>query len=143
MEQQTPETDNSEELTAKQDKALAALISQPSVRKAAAASGLGEATIWRYLRDDKFRRAYLDARRGLVEHATTQMSQSASAAATALDEIVKDKKMPPTARVSAAKTVLQKAQSGVELLDLQERLSEIEKQLKENDDGIGPRYWQP
>src|ERR1700731_3078398 len=133
MEQQAPETQNSKELTANQDKALAALISQPSVRKAAVAAGLGEATIWRYLRDDKFRRAYLDARHGLVDHATTQMSQSASAAATVLEEIMNDKKLPPNARINAAKTVLQKAQYGVEIEDCLERLSALQEQLKEDD----------
>jgi hypothetical protein len=126
------------ELTARHDKAIAALLTEPSVKKAAAAAGIGEATIWRWLRDDQFRKAYLVARRRLVQQATARIQQFASEAAAVLHSIMTDKSLPATARVAAAKAVLQNAYDGVDLEDNLERVSDIEKMLAEVEGG--PKY---
>jgi hypothetical protein len=49
-------------MTAKQQKAIEALLSEPSVRRAAALAGLGEKSIRRWLRLPEFSRVYQEAR---------------------------------------------------------------------------------
>jgi molybdenum-dependent DNA-binding transcriptional regulator ModE len=110
----------------KRDALLAALLSEPSVAKAAKAAKVSESTAWRTLRDPAFQTDYRAARRDAVEHAITRLQSDAADAARVLREVANDKKAPASARVSAAKTILEQAMKGVELQDVIERLDKLE-----------------
>jgi hypothetical protein len=125
-------------LSVKQERAIAALLSEPSVKRAASAAGVGESTLFRWLSDDSFRAAYLDARRKVLSAATARMQQFTSEAATILQSIMADKKQPAYARVAAARTIIQNAFTGLELEDHSKRLADIENRLKESVDA--PNY---
>jgi hypothetical protein len=60
-----PEPDETEpvgaDLQPKHHKAIAALLDQPSITKAAVAAGISHATIHRWLQDPTFHRAYMHA----------------------------------------------------------------------------------
>ena len=119
------------ELDAKQDKALAALLSHPTVPAAAKACGSSEATLFRYLRDDNFTAHYRRARAEVVEHAISQLQRDCSVAAQALREICASQEAPASARVAAAKAILDGAIKAVELQDMAARLEGVEAALAE------------
>lgn len=103
-----------DQLTARQEKALTALLENPSVASAAKVSGLSVSTIFRYLQNEKFSATYRQRRRELFGQTTAALTKVSSAAVVALYEIIADKTLPVTGRVSAARAILQYAQSGLE-----------------------------
>jgi Transposase len=121
--------DASQKLNAKQETALAALLAHGEVRAAAKSAKVGETTLWRWLKDEQFAAAYRDGRRRLVEACASRLTSDSTEASKVLLQIAKDKKAPASARVSAAKAIIENAVKAVETLDLEPRLKEIEKNL--------------
>lgn len=121
--------ENLSDLDASQQKALTALLSCETVAAAAKKSKLGEATVYRYLRDEKFKAAYRAARSELVEHSIAQLQRDCVVASKTLREVCEDKTAPASARVSAAKNILDGAIKAVELQDLTARLEEVERNV--------------
>jgi hypothetical protein len=116
-------------LTAKQEKALASLLKLGEVKAAAADAKVGETTLWRWLKDEAFGAAYRDGRRRLVEVSVSRLMADSTAASKALREITEDTTAPASARVAAARAILDHSIKGVEMLDLEPRLREIEKSI--------------
>lgn len=116
-------------LSRKQGKALAALLAQPSVNKAAQAAGVGERTLWRWLQADDFKEAYRKARSQLVSHAIAHLQAGMGDAVRTLKEIIADKNASPSVRVSAAKAMIDFGLKGIEIEDLEFRVSELEKRI--------------
>ena len=110
----------------RQDAALVALLVSATVREAAEAAGLSEATVHRYPSDPAFVAQYRAARRQVVEQAIARLQRDASHAAGVLRDVADDVTAPATARVAAARALLGEAIRGVELLDLQERIERLE-----------------
>jgi hypothetical protein len=123
--------DEKSELKGKQATALVALLAQPSVEDAARAAGVTPRTLWRYLRDPIFAAEYKVARRELVGHTIMRLQADASHAARALRTIVDDREAPASARVTAARAIIEHALKGAELTDLMERLDVLEATLKD------------
>lgn len=119
------------ELDAKQEKALAALLSHPTVPAAAKACGSSEATLFRYLRDENFKAHYRRALAEVVEHAISQLQRDCSVASRALREICESREAPASARVAAARAILEGAVKAVELQDMAARLEGLEAALVE------------
>lgn len=118
-------------LTPKQEKALAALLTEPTVTAAAAKVGVGERTVHTWLAEPTFADAYRAARRHAVGQAIARLQQGSTAAVDALLDVIDGAyaTAPPAVRVSAAKVVLDMAFRAVELEDLQARLEALEQQL--------------
>ncbi len=112
---------------AKHDAAIAALLSTRTVSAAAKKCKISEATLYRLLQLPDFKTKYRAARRELVENTIAQLQQDGMDAATALREIVKDKKTAASVRVSAARVILETGIKAVELIDLSERLDRLEE----------------
>jgi hypothetical protein len=121
-------TDN---LTSKQEKAVAALLSNPTIKQAAEACGIGERTLHSWLDTLEFQRAYSKARREAVQQATARLQQYSSLAVTTLLEIMATKTNPAAVRLTAAKAVLEMAFRSVELEDLELRLAALEAKAHE------------
>ena len=117
-------------LTAKQEAAILALLSQRTTRAAAKSAGINEATLWRWLQEPEFQAAYTKARRETVKHAIARLQQNASKAVDTLKEVMSDKKAVAFARVSAAKAVLDYSLKAVELEDLAERIEALESKME-------------
>ena len=79
----------------------------------------------------EFKARYRDARRQVVELAVTGLQQATGQAVETLVEITGNIAAPQAARVSAAKTILDFAVKGVELVDLAERVERLEAQVRE------------
>lgn len=105
-------------MTPKQSKALAALLVQPTKEKAAAAAGIGLTTLKRYLDEPEFQREYKKAVAGLIEDAANQAKQSLNPALSTLREIASDAGETATARVQAARSLLEYGLRLTEIVDI-------------------------
>ena len=118
-----------EKLSRNQERAISALLVHPTMTQAADAAGIGEVTLWRWLRIPTFKEQYRLARREVVSQAVGQLQAACSVAVVALTDISQDVNCPASARVSAARTVLELALKGIELEDLAVRVEELELQV--------------
>jgi hypothetical protein len=119
-----------ESLTAKQEKAISALLSEPTMKSAAHLVKVSEITIIRWLREDAFKEAYQEARREATRQAIARLQQASSEAVDTLREVMNSSTAQPGARVSAAKTVLELSLKAVEIEDLALRVEEVEKHIE-------------
>src|SRR4029450_4576524 len=116
-------------LTPRQEQSITALLVQGSLQAAAAASGIHEKTLRRWLREDAvFQLAYREARRAVVQHAITQVQRATGEAVETLRSVMQDAEAPASAKVSAAKTILETAVKGIEIEDLAARIAALEAQ---------------
>ena len=118
-------TGHGEKLSRKQEQAIGALLTEPTIFSAAAAVGIGEATLRRWMKLDDFTTEYRAARRQVVEQATARLQQASSGA---VDTLVKSLEAESeSVQLRAAMAILADATSTVELLDLEERLAALER----------------
>lgn len=116
-------------LSPKQEKALASLLALGEVKAAAEDAKCGETTLWRWLKDETFAQAYRDGRQRLVEASAARLTSDSAAASKVPLKIAEDEKAPASARVAAARAIIENAVKAVETLDLEPRLKEIERAL--------------
>jgi len=121
----------------KTERAISALLQAETIRDAAKEAGLAEATLHRYLKDEAFRSAYREAKREVVDQAVCQLQRSAGKAVKALSSIIDEQDAPASARVSAAKTILEMAMKAVEIEDLEQRIAKLEEAVKLRAEGKG------
>jgi hypothetical protein len=117
----------SETLSGRQAAAVAALLSEPTVAKAAARARVGERTLLRWLKEPRFAAEYRAARRAVVERAVAGLQLLTSKAVEALGRSL-DCGKPPV-EIRAALGVLDRALAGVELFDLASLADRLEEQL--------------
>ena len=122
----TPQDTPQNPLTNKQEKALAALLSCPTLEAAAKAAGCSVATLHRWLQEDAFKDAYRAARREVVSFAVVQLQRASVEAVQTLRDVAQDIVATPGARVSAAKTILDLSLKAVELEDVVARVEQLE-----------------
>ena len=113
-------------MTARQQKALAALLTTSSKAAAARAAGISDRTLRGYLSDPTFRAAYEKAFGDMVEDATRQAKQSLSPALSTLREITEDRGEDAQARIGAARAILTSGLKLIETADILTRLKELE-----------------
>ena len=122
-----------EKRSRRQEQAVAALLACDSITAAAAACGVAEVTLHRWLKDDGFQAAYREARRAVVQFAIVQIQCATAEAVETLRGVMQDVEAPASAKVSAAKTILDTAVKAIELEDLEQRIGALEAAQK------GPR----
>jgi transposase-like protein len=121
----------------REEAAIAALLSEPSVDAAAKKIGVSPATLYRWLDEPAFRDRYRGARRQVLDHAVTALQQAASDAVAALREVANDQQQPAP-RVSASKAILDQAFRGLETLDLADEIATLKRQMiGDVEDGAG------
>ncbi len=105
-------------MTQKQNRALTALLTHPTKEAAAQAAGIGLTTLKRYLADPEFQAEYQRAVTGVIEDAAAQARQSLSPALSCLREIVADADETATARIQAARSLLEYGLRLTEIVDI-------------------------
>jgi hypothetical protein len=120
-----------DKLTPAQHKAVSALLTEPSVRKAAEAAGVQERRLYRWLKEPDFAEAYRTARREATQQAIARLQQASGAAVSILLTLMARDTSPPAIRLAAARTVLEMAVKSVELEDLAARLEALEQKYAE------------
>jgi hypothetical protein len=129
-----------DKLSAKQERALLALLDCGETKKAAGIAGVAEVTLWRWLQLPGFQTRYRAARRQLVETAIAQLQSDCTIAVRVLREVAEDTEAPASSRVAAAKTILEQSVSAIELMDLQERIERLEDLMPEQEKGKAKRW---
>lgn len=103
-------------------------------REAAKAAGIAESTLREYLKQPEFQAAYRGAVQDLLTAATRKAQTGFDPALDALLAIVSDDTQQPTARIAAARAVLEFGLKLTEKTDILARVEEIEQTLKTAED---------
>jgi hypothetical protein len=117
---------NVDGLSTKQEQAIVALLSESSVPKAASAIQVGSRTLYRWLSDPRFSRAFRRTRREAFGQAVALTQRYAVLAVNVLAKMMTDPLAPPHVRVTAAVAILRLGQDGIELDDLAARVEALE-----------------
>ena len=115
-------------LTAAQNRAVVALLTESKLQDAAKAAEVSRTTLYLWLQQPAFQEAYREARRQAVSRATSRLQQISSEAVEVLREVMNNKSAQPAARVGAAKTVLDMALEATETEDLAARVEALERE---------------
>jgi uncharacterized membrane protein (DUF106 family) len=83
----------------------------------------------------EFQDAYRKARREAVQQAVARMQQATGAAAITILKLMTDASVPAAVRLRAAECVFDQAIKGVELEDVEARVSELERLTRESKSG--------
>jgi len=116
-----------EKFSRKQEAAIIALLNAPTIVEASKLVRVGEATLWRWLQDEKFQQAYQEAKRKALSVAIGTLQQASGKAVETLRSIAIDANAPCSARVSAARTIIEVGLKAKETEELERRLTELEK----------------
>ena len=111
----------------KADNIILALLEHGGIEKAAAALGVCDVTVWRWLKKPKFQKAYREARREAFSRSLARLQHASGAAVSTLLKVMVDKDAPAASRVRAAHSVLDHAAKAYELEDIEVRVSELER----------------
>lgn len=113
---------------------ISALLELPTIEAAAQAVGVSRKTVERRLDDPEFFQAYNEARRQLVTTAAGRISSRIGRAADTLGEVMDNTEAPASARISAARAILEYGLKYGELVDVTRRVDELEARLEEIED---------
>ena len=122
---------NSPRLTMHQRRFVAALLSARTIEEAAHAAGVKRRTATRYLALDSVRAALAQALDQAEAQAVRVSVSAMTEAVGTLRAIHADKDAPTGARVSAARAILEAGPRLREILDLAERVTELEQNMGE------------
>jgi AraC-like DNA-binding protein len=120
-------TGHGEKFGRRKELAIAALLAAPTLAEAAQVCGVSERTLRRWLQDETFARRYRRERTRLLESSVNLLRQKSVAAVETLAEVADNKQSPASARVSAARSLVELAIKGAEVQDLEERITELEQ----------------
>ena len=123
--------------TRKKEEAIAALLTQRNVEEAARTAGIGTQTLLRWLKVPEFVKEYRKARREAVYQSVARMQQATGAAATTVLKLMTDPNIPAAVRLRAAECVFDRAVKGIEIEDIEARVSELERTMEASKVGLG------
>jgi len=104
---------------------VTALLSHAGVPDAARAAGISVRTAWRWMRDPAVQARLREIRKDAMNAAMVRLQEAAAGAVDCLCEVQKEGESE-SARVSAARCILEQALRAAELGDLEERLAKLE-----------------
>jgi hypothetical protein len=111
----------------KKEEAIVALLSHRTVEEAANAIGIAPRTLLRWLQISEFRKEYLKARREVVCQGIARLQQATGAAGVTILKLMTDPNVPAAVRLRAAEAVFSLALKGVEVEDIDVRVTELEQ----------------
>ena len=120
-------------LSAKQEAAIVALLSEQTIRAAAARIEVTERTLYRWLREPEFAAAFRADRREAYGQAIGTLQRFAPYAVNTLGKVMSDPSASHASRVSAATAVLRLGRKAIELDDLHGRIESLEQRASETE----------
>jgi hypothetical protein len=120
-----------QKFTRQQEAAITALLQTTTLTEAARQAGIHIGTLKRWLEDPVFQRHYRAARREVLHGAQVLLLRAGSTAVRTLVNVMNDGDEPATARVSAARCVLDFVFQRLAQDDLEARVAELEAQLRD------------
>lgn len=129
---------NESNLTPQQIRTIDALLTEGTHEKAAQKAKVARSTVTRWLAEPEFKTAYSDARNQMIEGVLTALQAASLKAVETLTNVMDDKHAQSSAKVSAAKTVLDNLLRAREHITIEDRLRDLEQQKEIY--GIGSRW---
>jgi hypothetical protein len=121
-----------EKFTRQKEAAIIGLLTKPTHDEAAKFAGVSPTTLWRWQQDPAFQAELRKAQRRSMERAVGQIQQVSLTAVKTLQEIMQDPKASASARVMAARTVLEMGLRATEADNFGDRLSALEHDAEKN-----------
>lgn len=121
-------TDN---LTPRKRKAIETLLTSGDITQAARAAGVSRETLYRWLKAPDFRQGLAAGTHEALQGLSQSLLTLGAAAAKTLREALEDTTAPLAARLRAADIVLARLLQLRDLVDLDKRLTELEKRSHE------------
>src|SRR5262249_29173618 len=115
-------------ISRRQEAAIAALLSEPTVQLAADRAGVPYSTLKNWLTRPDFARAFAAARRQVVDAAVGRLSKLTSAAVETLRRNLRSEKS--TEQIRAATAIMDFALRGLEVADLAQQVAELQEQVE-------------
>ena len=122
---------NVSKLTPKQEQAVLALLTNQGVDNAARAVGIAPRTLYRWMNEPQFDRAYRKARRASFGQGTARLQQASGAAVSTVLKVMVDPNAPASTKLRAAELVLTHGAKAIEIEDVEARVSELERAAEE------------
>jgi hypothetical protein len=113
------------------------MMTHKTVEDAAAAAGISPATAYRWMQDPVVVQRLAQVRRDGMKAAISKLQQAASQAVDCLSRVLSEGESE-SAKVSAARCILEQALRATELSDVIERLDAIERTVKSQGQGVTP-----
>jgi hypothetical protein len=120
-------------ITVKQQKAIAALLSERTTRDAAKAAGVNEKTLYTWLNEPNFRAALREAEKDILDNVTRRLSAGQSLALDTLENLVKSARHEST-KLRASLAWLEMSLKFRDMQDIDERLTALEAAINGNKD---------
>lgn len=117
-------------LSAKQVKALEALLDGANIQTAAERAGVNRKTIGRWLQDALFWKLYQVNSQRVLELAARRLTGNLDGAVELLTSVMDDEDAPPGVRLRAAQQVIDGSLKLLEVTDIQARLTALEERLE-------------
>ena len=121
---------NSSKLTARQEQAVVVLLETPTIAAAANKLGVNESTLRRWRAEPGFQRALEEVRREAFDGALGRLQAGVGKAVDALFAVVEDDQAKPSARISAARTLLEHGHRADDALELRHRLDALDARME-------------
>lgn len=114
--------------TPKQKKVIAQLIAGADITDAAASVGVARSTVWRWSKQDRFKRALADAEADALAVVSRALVRMAHKAVETLERTMDDPNASPASKVRAADIILGRLLQLRQLVDFESRLLALEKE---------------
>jgi hypothetical protein len=111
----------------KSEEVIAALMAGRSMRQAAEDCGIGYRTLKEWFASPWFQAEYSTAKKQLLDATINQLRTIGSEAVSGLYDVVTNVANPASARVSAARAILEVLLRAIEVQDISERLARLEE----------------
>ena len=117
-------------MTPKKEKALAALLTSPTVKAAAQETGVESRTMRLYLKDPEFLAEYKRRCSSLLEDATNKAKAALPPAIERLSSIVMDDAQPTQYQIAACRALCEYSLRMTEVVDYEQRLQALEDEMR-------------
>jgi hypothetical protein len=114
-------------LKPKQEEAIIALLTNRNVEEAARAVKITPRTLYLWLNEPEFDKAYRKARRHAFGQTTARLQQASGAAVSVMMKTMVDSGAPPSTRLRAAGMVYSHSARAIEIEDIEARVAELER----------------
>lgn len=115
---------------------IAGLISEGSIKGAAASLGCTARTLYSRMKDPEFKKLYTQAKADILKTATAKLQGNLCGAIDTLAEIMTDTATAKQTRANCAVSILQYGARFTETLDLVERLEALEAAQEMSEKGL-------
>ncbi len=122
----------SDELTTKQEKLIALLLTEKTIDEACKKAGVNVTTYWRWMKDENFISQYRKMRRGILENTVAKLQSITYQAIETLERNLTCEN--PSVEIRCSQIILEQSLKGLEMLDIENRLEMLEHVVKQTEE---------